>query len=80
MADGKKLLDRIPAEIEDADAAREATRGKPAIDRLVEAALRSIRANSLDVVGKDGRQRVSISKLSAEHDMIRALRDLGKMN
>lgn len=77
---GETMPERMVRESEEGLAAREAMKGRPAIERLVEAAVRSIQANGDDPVGKDGRTRWSIAKAMADGDMASALRDLGKIN
>ncbi len=73
------MVDRLMRETHEADKIRDEMRDKPALDRLIEAAARSIRANSDYPVGKDGKTRLSIWKISAEGDMAGALREMGKL-
>ena len=74
----ENMADRLLRESRSAADAHAAMKGKPAIERLIEAATRSIRANADYPVGKDGKTRLSISKITAEGDIAEALRELGK--
>ena len=68
---------RLMRETQEAAAIRESMKDSSPIVRLLEAAARSIRINGDHPVGKDGRDRLSIAKISAEADMRKALLDMG---